>query len=516
MTRKLVRRMGRRRRRGRRRPADRLRDAPPAVRSGRRAGARTRVCPPRAGHRGRCVESSLRAARAIDRTSQRQSRGRRRRTSFSASRGDPPCPRPKSLPRCTLPSIGWIWSGPRLTIVRHANGTTNLPRGRSASGDAAPLDLGMVSVNALSIALADESTGREVAIGPLDLSLDTSPRGSQPGAFGPSPFSVRLPAPRSQPITLSGHACRQARLRRRPSHGPRPAHRRRGRPARRYADSSTWAERSAPRHARAAGRGRCASGATDAASLTPAGVADAANIQGTVEVVLTARGSVASPTLDLAATGDGLAYGLARGRPARRPSHRSAETVSSSSARPLVAVGLPARERRDRLARSGRLRKPATGASRLAVRWTDVDLDRALESAGYTLPASIGARASGRAELRLRSAAASVDDLLSRLAADASVSLQPIRDASSAWRQSGPRRAGPTPLEGRLVVRTTLADGQPFVGIARGHPHRTHSSRAERLDARRQRTTPHRLISGRRSRGLATPACRFQSSTAAT
>ena len=70
---------------------------------------------------------------------------------------------------------------------------------------------------------------------------------------------------------------------------------------------------------------------------------------------------------------------------------------------------------------------PPPAPSRLALRWTDVDLDRALESAGYTLPASIGAAASGRAELRLRPG---VDDLLSRLAADASVSLQPIRHAS--------------------------------------------------------------------------------------
>ena len=36
-------------------------------------------------------------------------------------------------------------------------------------------------------------------------------------------------------------------------------------------------------------------------------------------------------------------------------------------------------------------------------------MDRALESAGYTLPASIGAGASGRAELRLRPG---VDDLV--------------------------------------------------------------------------------------------------------
>ena len=64
------------------------------------------------------------------------------------------------------------------------------------------------------------------------------------------------------------------------------------------------------------------------------------------------------------------------------------------------------------------------------VGWADVDLDRALSSAGYALPTSIGTRASGRAELRLDSTDDRVDNLLSRLAADASVELQPVRDAA--------------------------------------------------------------------------------------
>ena len=113
---------------------------------------------------------------------------------------------------------------PALTVVRHANGTTNLPRGQPASGDRAPLDLGVVSVTRFTINLADESTGREAAVGPLDLSLDTSPGGSRPGTFGPGQFSVRLPAPQpaatrldsspptAQPLMLSGHCCRPACL----------------------------------------------------------------------------------------------------------------------------------------------------------------------------------------------------------------------------------------------------------------------------------------------------------------
>ena len=135
-----------------------------------------------------------------------------RNVSLAASAGEPPFLQAEAirlvLDRSVFRGVVAVdrldLACPRLAIVRHANGTTNLPHGRSSSGEPAPLDLGRVSVNALSITLADESTGREVAIGPLDLSLGTSPGASQPGTFGPSPFSVRLPAPPSQPTTVSG------------------------------------------------------------------------------------------------------------------------------------------------------------------------------------------------------------------------------------------------------------------------------------------------------------------------
>ena len=66
------------------------------------------------------------------------------------------------------------------------------------------------------------------------------------------------------------------------------------------------------------------------------------------------------------------------------------------------------------------------------------------------------------------------------------------------------------------MVRTTLADGQPFDGVARGHPHRTHPSRG---GTTRRSVAAHdsaSMISGRWSRCSPTPVSRFQSSTAAT
>ena len=99
-----------------------VRDAPLAVRSRSRAGARTRVCPPRAGHRDRGVESSLCSAQ-LD------------QSNFATSVSSPP--QTKRL----FCELRWYASfstavssavpvaidtldlvGPKLTVVRHANG----------------------------------------------------------------------------------------------------------------------------------------------------------------------------------------------------------------------------------------------------------------------------------------------------------------------------------------------------------------------------------------------------------
>jgi outer membrane protein assembly factor BamA len=329
--------------------------------------------------------------------------------------------------------------GPRLTLVRHANGTTNLPRALSASGDSTPLDLGVVAVSGLTMTLADESTGRAASLGPVDLSIDASPAASRPGAFGPSPFSVRL-ADREQ-VGIEPRAS--------------------GQTGRDLTLSGTLAGRlgfdgvrvTVPELRVDTPEGRLAlQGFVDVAGKDPqlnlqarldADLAraarlipdpttvDSASIRGTVEVVATAGGAVASPTLHLAATGRGLAYGPLQGvwlgtelgLDGNRIRVHQLEVSSASGA--LHASG--------ELAWPGAVAHGPPGSSRiepsrLTVRWTDVDLDHALGSAGYALPTSLRTRASGQAELRLQQADASDGDLLSRLAADASVRLQPIRD----------------------------------------------------------------------------------------
>src|SRR5688572_17124748 len=299
--------------------------------------------------------------------------------------------------------------GPRVTVVRHANGTTNLPSGSSTSSDEPPLDLGLVTLSTLTIALADEATGREVSLGPLDLSLDASPSGSQPGAFGPSPFSVRMGAPTrtGQTITLSGTLAGQLAF-----DGVRvtiPDLRMdapEGRIVLRGFVDIGGRKPTLDLH------GRLDANLTRAApliqaSLIPSGApADSAGIRGALELVVTARGSVASPALDLAATGREVAYG-----PLQSGSISARSSVGENRVRiHQLDVSSPTGS----LSARGEIALPGTPSepSRLVLGWTDVDVDRAMVSAGYALPASIGTRASGRAELRLDSTAASVADVL--------------------------------------------------------------------------------------------------------
>ena len=415
-----------------------------------------------------------------------------RNVSLAASAGEPPFLQAeairlvldRSVFRGVVASDRLDLAGPRLAIVRHANGTTNLPRERSSSGEPAPLDLGRVSVNALSITLADESTGREVAIGPLDLSLDTSPSASQPGSFGPSPFSVRLPAPTSQPITLSGTL--NGRL---AFDGVRvTVHDLRIDAAEGRLASSGFVDVGG-KDPRLSMHAQLDADVARAVRLMAPPAGGAANIQGSVKVVLTATGSVASPSVDVAATGDGLAYGSLEGV--------RLVTKSSLSGNRVLVHQLDLSSPSGSLQGSGEIALPGADGpgspppapGRLAVRWTDIDLDRALESAGYTLPASIGAGASGRAELRLRPG---VDDLLSRLAADASVSLQPIGHASP--RGASLALGGQAQLllkDGSWSVRHSLTARPSAASLAGTLTGRIHAG-AERLDARRQRTAPHR------------------------
>ena len=95
---------------------------------------------------------------------------------------------------------------PRITIVRHPDGTTNLPPGSKDESQAAtPLELGTIDIRQLAFALDDRLATRTVAAGPIDLQLDTSRTSPRRAASArvPSRFSLARRTDR-EPLTLAG------------------------------------------------------------------------------------------------------------------------------------------------------------------------------------------------------------------------------------------------------------------------------------------------------------------------
>src|SRR5262249_17780492 len=81
-------------------------------------------------------------------------------------------------------------SRPRVTFVRERDGSVNLPPPRNAEPSSS-LQLGIVSVTALSIHVDDRLTQRSFTVGPLDLSVDTAGASHPFGTFGPDAFTAR-------------------------------------------------------------------------------------------------------------------------------------------------------------------------------------------------------------------------------------------------------------------------------------------------------------------------------------
>src|SRR5262245_50612449 len=82
---------------------------------------------------------------------------------------------------------------PRVAIVRHRDGSTNLPPSQAdSSSKPTPLHLGIVSLRQMSVDLQDEAGGHKGAVGPIDLTLDTRGGVGAAGTFGPGPASVDL------------------------------------------------------------------------------------------------------------------------------------------------------------------------------------------------------------------------------------------------------------------------------------------------------------------------------------
>ena len=80
---------------------------------------------------------------------------------------------------------------PRVTLVRDRNGVMNLPPSQPSGGQSSPLNLGIVSVTALTVSLDDRVAQRSFTLGPIDLSVDTAGASRPFGRFGPAAFTAR-------------------------------------------------------------------------------------------------------------------------------------------------------------------------------------------------------------------------------------------------------------------------------------------------------------------------------------
>jgi hypothetical protein len=354
---------------------------------------------------------------------------------------------------------------PRITIVRHADGTTNLPVSReSESQTSTPLELGTIDIRQLEFALDDRLAHRTVDAGPIDLRLDSSRTNPRPGSFGPSPFTIQFGqtnragpaeaasegAPRRR-LTLAGTLAGRlafdgARLSAPELRIEAPE----GRVA-----LEGWADLIAERPLVEA-RGQLA---LDLARARRFAGAAAESLAGSFEGSIHASGPLVDPALRLTLEGRDLAY-------------RSFTGVRLSAAGTygggrLDVQRLQLRSRLGELDASGTLTD--TSAGRITANWRAVDLDRVVAAAGLKLPAPLGSSATGQLSATLNAADLSGSDWPRQIDATGSMRLVPGGDGlslsgaadftirSGAWslKHSLASQTGRVSLDGLVAGRLT-------------------------------------------------------------
>ena len=281
---------------------------------------------------------------------------------------------------------------PRVTILRHPDGTTNLPTSRSdPTSSPSPIHLGRVGLSALIVEVEDEAAGHRVAAGPISLTLDTRAGAVTPGTFGPSPVAVRIGSTDAQGPERSLSGTFNGRL---GFDGSRlTIHDLRLEAPEGRLSLAGWLD-VISESTGVEMRGRLE---TDLARAGPFILPPGDPVTGSATADVVVRGAMANPTVRLEVTGRNLRF---RSTP---------ETSLAASA--TYAAG---RADIDRLAVTsdvGEIEATATlhvttedgkpGESRLAARITRLDLDRALRAAGLSLPVAIGSTAGGNINLSL-------------------------------------------------------------------------------------------------------------------
>jgi hypothetical protein len=276
-----------------------------------------------------------------------------------------------------------IWlSRPRLTLVREADGTTNLPAPRDGAVRQSPIQLGIVTVTALSARLDDRLSQRTLTVGPFDLSVDTTATPGRPGAFGPGPFTVRA-GPIDTSGTISGRlAFDGARVRLEDLAAATKE-------GRLVVDG--WADVIGDRPA-ISSRLRATLGLEQAARhLRP----DASGLSGHLEVTADVTGALAAPSISLAVTSRDAGYapiGQVRlaGRSSINGSRVAIDSLGIDSAAGSVEV--------QGVIELGEKSPRTTEApSHLALRWSNLRVDDLVLALGGSLPIRSGSLAHGSA-----------------------------------------------------------------------------------------------------------------------
>jgi hypothetical protein len=280
---------------------------------------------------------------------------------------------------------------PRITIVRHPDGTTNLPASSADDSQrATPLELGTINIRELSFALDDRLARRTVAAGPIDLRLDSSRANAQPVTFGPSPFTIETAAP-DDPETLTLTGTLAGRLAFDGARLSAPELRVETPEGRIALDG--WADLIAERPLLEA-RGHVA---LDLARARRFAGRAAASLAGTLDGSIHASGPLVDPALRLTVEGRDLAY--------RSFTGAQLSATGSYGAGRLDVQRLRLTSRLGGLNATGHLKDGTSG--QIAADWSAVDLDRLIGAAGVDLPVTLGSTADGRLTATLKSTDAS-------------------------------------------------------------------------------------------------------------
>ena len=290
---------------------------------------------------------------------------------------------------------------PRIALIRHRDGTMNLPTVQSdASSKPSPIHAGIVALSQISVTFDDESGGHHVSAGPLDLTLDTGAKGAAPATFGPGAIDVVIGklseagAARSMSGTFSGRLGFDGE---RVSISELQAEVPEGR-----VTLNGWIDVIAET-IRVEAQGRVETNLARVGHLV-GNLGD--SLSGAATADVTIRGSMADPTVHVVASARNIRY--------QAIPEASAEAEATYAAGRVEVQRLNVTSDLATALASGSLQLTtaagATGGNHVKAHLADVDIDRVLDALGVSRPVRLGTTAGGDFDVTLDTAHAFTPD----------------------------------------------------------------------------------------------------------